>query len=198
MGACEKGAFWRDGWQLSGLACGQRPAGSFRSLCPTYPRRPAWRPPLSPPMLTFADPEAARPGRRRCRCHRQPAPACHDAGWRRRRRRRRRCRRRHAMPCPRFASRVGRATVVAVVIADQHPEVAAAAGAAVNPNSHPFKCTTPAAPAAASPRRIRLCLTSTEQGISTKRNERFVESFVLNRERMDHVRSRRASGSALA
>ena len=28
MGACEKGAFWRDGWQLSGLAGGQRPAGS--------------------------------------------------------------------------------------------------------------------------------------------------------------------------
>ena len=36
-----------------------------------------------------------------------------------------------AMPCP--CSRVGRATVAAVVIADQHPEFAASAGAAVNP-----------------------------------------------------------------
>jgi hypothetical protein len=37
-----------------------------------------------------------------------------------------------SMPCPCRASRVGRATVAAVVIADQHPEVAAGAGAAVS------------------------------------------------------------------
>ena len=35
-----------------------------------------------------------------------------------------------AMPCP--CPRVGRATVAAVVIANQHPDVAGAAGAAVN------------------------------------------------------------------